>query len=119
VTKTPGPTGYGSLASPRLVFGAHGVAIILDQPEGVRRTKVQHSVDVERIPESVGNHDRFGPRAEGLGQLIRVDVVGERVDVDEYRHHSVLDDWCHRGREPCGDRDHLVARSDAAITEAR
>ncbi len=75
------------------------------------------AVNLEWIPEGVGEHDCPRPRPDGSLDGIRIGVVGRHHRVDEHRHEAVLDDGVNRRREPSRSRDHLITRPKGTLAE--
>lgn len=59
-------------------------------------------------------HDGFGARADGGFDQVGVDVVCERIDIDEHRQRAKLDDGVDGGRETGGHGDDFIAFADGA-----
>ncbi len=91
------------------------VAGVLDEPQAVLLAERLHGVEVERVAQGVGHHDRSRPRADGLAQGGRDGVVGAQLDIDQDRLEAVLDDRVDRGREAHRDGEDLVALHEARL----
>ncbi len=103
----------------RLPARAERVAHVLDDPEVVTSRHLEDAIDVERVPERVGQDDRPRPGADRLLEKLRVEVVGRELDVEEDRHETVLEDRVEGRRETGRARDDLVARLQPTLAEHR
>ncbi len=98
---------------------AERVAAVLDQPQTVALAERRDGIEVERIAQRVGHHHRPRAIAHRRLQPLNVDVVLGQGDVDEDGHEPVLQDRVDGGWEAGRDRDHLVARAQPPIAQAR
>ena len=101
-----------------VVGPAEGVAAVLDQHQLVAAAERLDGLEIERVAQRVGDHDRARARREGVLQLVDVDVVARQLDVDEHGHEAVLHDRIDRRGKAGRDRDHLVARTQPALPHA-
>src|SRR5262245_35504137 len=100
-----------------VVSGADGIATILDQPEPIFPAKGGDAREIERIAKRVREDDTTSALGEGGGQLLRVNVIGSELHVDEDRNQLVLDDRIDGGGEPRRDGNDLVSGAQAPLLQ--
>ena len=94
------------------------VTIILNKPQVVPVSHVNDSIQIKRVTQCMGNHDRFGPRRNCLLQAIYSDVVREQINVQKDGGQLVLDDRIDRRRETGGHGNDFVTGPELAFAQA-
>ncbi len=96
-----------------LVARADGLRRVFDHGDACAVGHGEDRVHVRGAAVQVHGHDRLGPGRQRGFDRRRVDVVGDRVDVDQDGRRAETCDASCRGEERVGGRDDLVARADA------
>src|SRR5690606_15724683 len=90
-----------------IIFGAMGLAGILDDGEPVASGDDQDVVHRGHLPVKVNRQDGLGARGDGTLDLVGVDVESFGVDVDEDRAGADIANGGGRGDEGEGGGDDL------------
>ena len=99
------------------ISGAECIAAIFDDPQVVLAGYRHDRIQIERIAQRVRHHDGAGALGHGSFDLLRVDVIGGDVHIDEHRHHAVLQHGVHGGWKTSCYRDDFIARLQRALTQ--
>ncbi len=75
-------------------------------------SQFEERVHVGWQAEQVDRADGLRPGRDGRGHLVRIDVIGLAVDIDEHRRRACVQDRRDRGVERVPDRDDLVTRAE-------
>src|SRR5574342_790043 len=92
------------------VFRAHCRCCVLNDRQLVTSGHGKNRVQIGGQAHLMDWHDRPGLRSDGLLDRIGIDVVGVRVDVNEYRGSSPVNDGICGGAKGKTGANYLVTR---------
>ena len=99
------------------VSGTQGVAVVLDQPEVVRFGEPCDGIDIKRISEGVGDHNRPSFVPESLVKHAHVDVVSREFDINKHRDEPVLNYRVEGGGKTGCDSYYFIAWPQRPVTQ--
>src|SRR5208283_399308 len=92
-----------------VVSRAKGIAAVLDQPQAVFLRKCGDGVEIERIPQRVGEDNGAGAAGKRGFELTDIYVVRRNLNIDEDWDECVLQDGIDGGGKSRGQGDDFVA----------
>jgi hypothetical protein len=106
-------------AAAALVPRAVRLAVVFDHLQAVLRRDGHDGIHVGRLAVEMHRDNGLGLLRDDRGNERRVDVVGDRVAIDQHRHRAKRGHRERRGDEGVAGHDHFVARADAHRLEGQ
>jgi len=96
-----------------------GIATILNHPEIVFGRQLHDGIDVKRVAQGVRQHDGFSAIGDRGFQLSYIDVVSWKLNINEDRDKSVLNDRIDGCGKSSSYGDDFVSGREPSIAERR
>ena len=102
-----------------LVFCANGLGRIFNHNQLVPARDVEDRIHVGAGSIKVHRHDHFRSQSDRRFNLRRIDVAGQRIDVNENRRRSRVQNSRHRRDKGVTNCNHLITRSYACCQQGQ
>jgi len=104
--------GHRARAAP-LILRTDRLAGVFDQVQIVAARDLDDGIHIRRLAESVHGDDGFGTLGDRIFNQVRIDIPGQRINIDEHRGGALVQHAVRRSNKAERGRNNLIARPDA------